>query len=388
MPLAEIVTIGTEILLGDILDTNSQFIARRLRDLGIDLYRMTSVGDNTQRIANEIQQAVQRSDIILTTGGLGPTVDDPTRQAVALAAGTEVVFHPELWEQILERFSRFHQNPTENNKRQAYLPSGAEAIENPVGTAPAFLMRIQGKVIISLPGVPSEMKYLLEHSVCPFLIGEYQLKGMIKNRILHTVGIGESRIDHLIGDLEALSNPTVGLAAHSGQVDIRVTAKADAETTVNELITRVESEIRSRIGEWIYGVDEETLEGQILKKLYAKEWTLSVVEHGLNGSLNKKMSQAGASSKQEYAGIFLGGCDVQEPQSEPQFLSAVLEEKRLRQSDCCLGINLHYGIEKQDFQIVLITPQGIEESNRSYGGPADYAPLYALHYGLAMLLNF
>ena len=305
MPSAEIITIGTEILLGEILDTNTQYIARKLRNLGINLFRMSSVGDNIQRIAQEIEQALLRCEIVLTTGGLGPTVDDPTRQAVALAVGSDIEFHPELWEQIQERFSRFHQNPTENNKRQAYLPHGAEAIENPVGTAPAFFFKINEKVIICLPGVPREMEYLFDHAVSPFLIRQYQLQGIIKSLILHTVGIGESRIDDLIGDLEVLNNPTVGLSAHSGQVDIRITAKANSSAEADILIESVEHDIRNRIGEWIYGIDEETLEEKILEKLRSRGWTLSVVEFGLDGHLIRKVFQTRSSAAPRFCQYIL-----------------------------------------------------------------------------------
>src|SRR4030042_5061373 len=146
MPVAEIITIGTEILLGEIIDTNAQFIARKLRDAGIDLYRKTTVGDNTHRIAQAIQQSLERCDIVLTTGGLGPTVDDPTREAVALALGVELEYREDLWEQIQARFQRFGRQPTENNRRQAYIPKGAIAIENPVGTAPIFIVELGKQV--------------------------------------------------------------------------------------------------------------------------------------------------------------------------------------------------------------------------------------------------
>src|SRR4030043_1486414 len=165
MPSAEIITIGTELLLGEIVDTNSAFLARSLRDAGIDLFRETTVGDNIRRIAQAIQQSLARSDIVITTGGLGPTVDDPTREAVAQAVGVETEFHAELWEQIRERFKRFGRIPTQNNRRQAYVPKGAKAIENPVGTAPIFILEHGSQVIVSLPGVPSEMEYLMVHEV-------------------------------------------------------------------------------------------------------------------------------------------------------------------------------------------------------------------------------
>ena len=265
MPTAEIITIGTEILLGEILDTNARSLARTLRDQGIDLYRKTTVGDNVARIAQAIQQSMERSDIIITTGGLGPTVDDPTRQAVALAVGVETEYRPELWEQIQARFQRFGRTPTENNRRQAYIPQGASVVENPVGTAPAFIVETGGCAIIALPGVPHEMEHLMTYAIIPYLRRCFNLQSVIKARVLHTAGVGESQIDDLIGDLEGLSNPTVGLAAHSGQVDVRITAKADSQAEVDALISTVEQALRQRLGDWVYGADQETLEQAALQ---------------------------------------------------------------------------------------------------------------------------
>ena len=192
MPSAEIITIGTEILLGEIVDTNARFLARCLRDIGVDLYRKTSVGDNAKRIAQAVQQALERCDFVITTGGLGPTVDDPTREAIALAMGVSTEFRPELWQQIEERFTRYGRQPTENNKRQAYVPETSIAVENPVGTAPAFIVETGNQAIISLPGVPREMEYLMKNAILPYLRQHYTLKGIIKARVLHTAGAGES----------------------------------------------------------------------------------------------------------------------------------------------------------------------------------------------------
>ena len=154
MPTAEIITIGTELLLGETIDTNTRYIARALRDKGVDLFRTSTIGDNPNRIAEIIREGLQRADIIITTGGLGPTIDDPTRNAIALAIGVETEFRPELWFQIKERFGRYGRTPTENNKRQAFVPKGAIAVENTVGTAPAFICELYDHVIIALPGVP------------------------------------------------------------------------------------------------------------------------------------------------------------------------------------------------------------------------------------------
>ena len=263
MPAAEIITIGTELLLGEIQDTNTRYLARTLRDVGVDLYRTTVVGDNVERIAGVIREALGRCQIILTTGGLGPTVDDPTREAVARALGVPTVFLPELWEQILDRFQRYGRQASENNRRQAYVPQGAIPVENPVGTAPAFICEVGEACIICVPGVPREMEYLIEHVAIPYLTQHYQLSGTIKARVLHAAGIGESVVDDLIGDLEMLTNPTVGLLAHPGQVDVRITAKAGSVEEADQMIEGVEATVRERLGEAIYGADSETLEGAL-----------------------------------------------------------------------------------------------------------------------------
>jgi len=379
MPSAEIITIGTEILLGDIVDTNAAFLARALRDSGIDLYRKTTVGDNPRRIAQAVQQSLERCDIVLTTGGLGPTVDDPTRQAIALAIGVETEFRPELWEQIQERFQRYNRQPTENNKRQAYIPRGATPIENPVGTAPAFIVEQAGRAVISLPGVPREMEYLVEHAVLPYLRQRFNLKGIIKSRTIHTAGVGESQIDDLLGDLEELSNPTVGMTAHSGQVDVRITVKADSQDEADALIRPIEESIRQRLGDWVYGADLETLEGAAMRNLHRIGWSLVVVEAGLGGSLIRRLAAT--------QGPFLGGQVLPESPS-PEELSALAEGYRqARGAEVGLGVAIYPAGERQDVHVSLITPQGKQQFIRSFGGPPEYAPRWALHNSLDIIRN-
>jgi len=379
MPSAEIITIGTEILLGEIVDTNAQYVARCLRDAGVDLYRKTTVGDNPNRIAQAIQQAMERCEIILTTGGLGPTVDDPTREAVALAIGVETEFRPELWEQIQQRFQRFNRQPTENNRRQAYIPHGARAVENPVGTAPAFLVEIGDHCIISLPGVPSEMEYLLQNSTLPYLRQRYNLTGMIKTRTVHTAGAGESQIDDLISDLETLSNPTVGLAAHSGQVDVRITAKANSTGEAEVLITPVEAAVRQRLGGWVYGADQETLEEVAMRALTRKGWKLTVVEAGLKGLLIRRLAGA--------AGPFLGGQLLTETPTPEELLEITEVSRQTRHAEAGLGVAIYPGEDRQEVTFVLITPDGVSQSSRPYGGPPEYASRWALHHSLDMIRN-
>jgi len=377
MPSAEIITIGTEILLGEIVDTNAQYLALALRDAGIDLYRKTTVGDNPRRIAQAIQQSLERCQVIITTGGLGPTVDDPTREAVALAMGVETEYRPELWEQIQARFQRFNRLPTENNRRQAYIPCGAIAVENPVGTAPAFIVESGDRAIIALPGVPREMEYLMQNAILPYLRHRYQLKGIIKTRVLHTAGVGESQIDDLIGDLEALSNPTVGLAAHSGQVDVRITVKADNEAMAEALIAPVEAELRQRLGDSVYGIDQDTLEGTALQTLQGKGWSLGVIEYGMGGELVSRFAK--------YGEPFKSGEILPALPDEALRLRATAEYGTRKNLDVTLGTFLIPGEERQDIYITLVSPEGSKEYYRPYGGPPGNAPRFAVNHSLELL---
>ncbi len=282
---AEIISIGTEILLGELTDTNSVFIARLMRDLGINVYMMLSVGDNQQRIAEAIRSSLSRADVVITCGGLGPTVDDMTRQSVADATDRGLTFHQDLLDTIAERFQSFRVQMTENNKQQAYLPDDAVLIENPVGTAPAFVVEQNGKCVISLPGVPREMKFLMNERIVPYLRQKYAL-GIIKARTLKTAGIGESTLDERIGrDLLQQGNPTIGLAAHMGQIDVRITAKAPTEAEADALIQQTEKAVLDRVGEFIFGADDDTLEDVLIQLLQASNAHLTVVQAGIGDVL-------------------------------------------------------------------------------------------------------
>jgi nicotinamide-nucleotide amidase len=377
VPSAEIITIGTELLLGEILDSNSQYLAKCLREAAIDLFRKTTVGDNVNRIAQAIQQSLERCDIVITSGGLGPTIDDPTRQAVSQAIDSKLEFHPELWEQIIARFQRMGRIPTENNRRQAYIPNGALAFENPVGTAPIFILEYKSHIIISLPGVPRELEYLMTHTVIPYLRQYYDLHGAIKSRILHTVGVGESQIDDLIGDLEELSNPTVGLAAHSGQVDVRITVKTDSEEETQRLIQPLEDTLRSRLGDWIYGVDQETLEEVALRSIAGKKWTLAVIEAGMGGILVRRLAAA--------KGPFVGGQVVTDPPSLDELVKLTDSYRKAQNAEVGLGVSLMPSTQTHDVTIVLITPHSTQKYQRVYGGMPEYAPFWAYNQSLDLI---
>jgi len=296
---AEIVTTGTELLLGQIDDTNATYLARQLRDLGIDLFFRSTVGDNELRIAQVLEQALARADVVLTTGGLGPTVDDVTREAVARATGRALVLYPDLLAQIEDFFARFGSTMSDNNRRQAHLPEGCIPIENPVGTAPGFIVEDERGVIITLPGVPREMRYLMVHAVVPYLQKRLGQRDVLFTRILRTVALGESRIDQVIADLELSANPTVGLSAHPGQPDIRIVAKAPTQAEAEALVASFETTIRERLGAAIYATGDAPLEAAIADLLSERGATLAVAETLTLGDVTRRLSP--------YPDVFRGG---------------------------------------------------------------------------------
>jgi len=287
---AEIVTTGTELLLGQIDDTNATYLARQLFDLGIDIYFRSTVGDNQSRIAQVLELALDRADLVITTGGLGPTVDDVTREAVAQATNRPLVLYPDLLAQIEAFFARFGSKMSENNRRQALLPQDCIPVENPVGTAPAFIVEEDRGTIITLPGVPREMRYLMKHAIVPYLQQRLGQQEVLVTRILRTVAVGESLIDRTISDLEQSSNPTVGLSAHPGQTDVRIVAKAPTKAEAEALVAEFEGTIRERLGAAIYATGDLTLEAAVAELLQQKGATLAVAETLTGGDLTRRLS--------------------------------------------------------------------------------------------------
>jgi nicotinamide-nucleotide amidase len=391
---AEVISIGTEILLGELTDTNSVFIARVLRDLGINLYFMTTVGDNQGRIADAIKIALSRAQVVITCGGLGPTVDDMTRQAVALATERDLLFHQELLDQIAARFAGFKVTMTENNRRQAYLPEDAIVIENPVGTAPGFIVEQGPGAVISLPGVPREMKFLMTEKVVPYLQQRHNL-GVIRARILKTAGIGESALDEMIGsDLLELGNPTVGLAAHQGQVDVRVTAKADTIAECERMIADMEVRIRERIGLYIFGTDEDTLEAVLVKQLEQTGLSLAVVHAGIGDALEQLLRSADgqplASSQ-----TFSDPDTAREAFALPADLTlremAIhIAETICRDSGAAIGIAIVSYPEvdedsdsAQSTAVAVYSPNGVRDRVYGFGGRSEIAREWVTRWALA-----
>jgi len=367
MTSAEIITIGTEILLGEIVDTNTRYIARTLRSLGVDLYRTITIGDNVDRIASAISHSMERANIVITTGGLGPTVDDPTREAVAKAIGVQTEFREDLWQQVVETISRYGRTPSENQKRQAYVPQGAIGLKNPVGTAPCFIVETETNAVISLPGVPAEMEHVLHESVIPYLQKRFGLNEVIKVRVLHCAGLGEGMIDEKIADLEELSNPTVGLAAHTGVVDVRITAKAKSESEAQEMIAKVEADVRQRLGSIVFGADEDRLEEVVLDMLAKRGLTLTAIESGLDGLLARKVPHTASL-----------------PNLTPEALTQALRAARAdSKADIALGVSVY--MNERAAEMAMISPKGEKTHRITFGGPPKSLPRWSMNLALNWL---
>lgn len=321
MPSAEIITIGTELLLGQLVDTNTSVIAEALAGEGMDVHRETSVGDNVERIAAAVREALTRADAVICAGGLGPTVDDMTREGVALATGRELTLDEPSLRQIRARFERLGRAMTENNVRQAMLPKGATAIPNPDGTAPGFIVDDGATAIIAMPGVPGEMRAMLQRTVIPFLVTRFALRAVITTRVLHTIGETESAIDMRIADLfRAGVNPSIAVLAHGGTIDVKITAKAATHEEAKAMIRTLEPTVRDRLGDCVFGADGDTIEKVVGEGLRARGWTLAVAESCTAGLIGEMLTRVPGSSD-----YFAGGIIAYSNEAKTRFLDVAPE---------------------------------------------------------------
>ena len=287
---AEIIASGTELLLGEITDTNTAFIANQLAGLGIDLYYASIVGDNYERFLGVLKQGYQRSDILIITGGLGPTKGDITREVIAGFLEEKMEVDPVLQKQITEFFSRLGLEMPENNLRQANIIPSATAIPNPLGTAPGWWVEKNGKIIVSLPGPPNEMQPMWQKEIYPRL--EKKGCAVIISRTLKTWGLSEAKIDQMVGRFMCLPNPTLALYAKPDGIQLRITAKAEDKETASKMILERESELRQILKGSLWGSDNDTLGGLISQLLIEKGLTVAVAESFTGGLLNYSLASA------------------------------------------------------------------------------------------------
>jgi nicotinamide-nucleotide amidase len=386
---AEIVAIGSELLLGQIVDTNSVWMAQRLAEIGVNLFYKTIVGDNAGRMQEIISRALERSDVVITSGGIGPTEDDLTREIVAEVTGRQLVLDPELLGQIEERFRKRGFIMTKNNEKQAYIPAGSIPVENPNGTAPSFIVEDPHGVIIALPGVPFEMKWLFDNRVIPYLREKFNLREMIVSRVLKIAEIGESSVDDRIGHLiRASINPTVGVLAHLGQVDVRISVKTDSVEKAGELIAPVEREVREAFTQHVFAIDHETMEDVVGKLLKAKGVSIAVIEDLTGGMIAQRLQQAAPESLAE-AMI----APTQPPlrrvlrhSQHPERAEALLEDDDALTRELAYGIRVHsqadVGLAVRAIPDPLRTTQNLSPG-KTYMAVADAKGLYTREYNFA-----
>jgi len=294
--IVEVVAIGTELLLGQIVNGNAATIGSALADSGMDAHHQSVVGDNIERIAVSLRIAASRSDAIIITGGIGPTKDDLTREAMCVAFDRVMRRSDEYAAELADRWARSGRELPLSNLRQADYPEGAEMLPNPKGSAPGLAMEHDGVLIFAIPGVPEEMKYLLDEEVLPRLRTRAGNAAVLTSRVLRTWGRGESQVGEILDDLYQSLNPSIAFLASAGEVKVRITAKAETEAEAAALIGPMEAEVRRRLGSGVFAVDGETLERIVARSLKVRGWTLGTAESATGGLVAARITSVPGAS--------------------------------------------------------------------------------------------
>lgn len=302
--IVEVIAVGTELLLGQITNTNASHIGATLADQGLDAHFQQVVGDNLERVATAISTAMERSDAVIITGGIGPTRDDLTREALCVATGREMVVSEEYAARLRAWWDARGRVMPESNLRQAQHPEGAELLLNPKGTAPGLALEHDGTLVFCIPGVPQEMEHLLSEEVMPRIVARSGGPAVVVSRLLRTWGQSESMVGELLDDLyQGSTNPSVAFLASGGEIKVRITAKADSQETARALIEPVEAEVRQRLAPWYFGSDDETVHEVILRLLEEKGWTIGTAESMTGGLVAASLTSVPGASKYVRGGI-------------------------------------------------------------------------------------
>ncbi|HLU52018.1 MAG TPA: competence/damage-inducible protein A [Acidimicrobiia bacterium] len=310
--IVEVIAVGTELLLGQIVNGNAAFIGAALAENGFDAHHQQVVGDNLGRVEEAIRTALSRADAVIITGGLGPTRDDLTREAICAATGREMR-HSDAYEDALrERFVRLGRDIPASNFRQADFPDGAEMLPNPKGTAPGIALDHDGKWIFAVPGVPEEMEYLLVEEVLPRLRHAAGLEEVLVSRLLRTWGRPESWVGERLDDLFESANPSIAFLASGGEIKVRITAKAATEAEAIAAIAPFEEEVRERLGQAVFAVDSETIESVLFSLLEARGWTIGSAESMTAGLVAARLTALPGSSRYFRGGIVAYSDDLKQ----------------------------------------------------------------------------
>lgn len=300
--ICEIISVGTELLLGNIINTNAQYLSQKISELGFDVYYHSVVGDNMERLIEQIKLSRSRADIIITTGGLGPTDDDITKSGLCNALGIDLVLHKESLEKINSYFNKTGKEMPDINKRQAYIPSGGKNIENNNGSAPGIIYEDKNNIFILLPGPPGEMKPMFDKNVFPYL--KDKSDSIIESKTLKVVGIGESSLQVMLQSLlDSQTNPTIALYAKVGEVHVRVTAKTDKKSEADYIIDQMIEKIKNILGDNLYGYCDDTLEGTINKLLKKNKKSIAIAESCTGGLVSDRLTNISGASDSYINGV-------------------------------------------------------------------------------------
>jgi len=308
---AEIISLGTELLLGSILNTNARFVSQKLAEIGVDLYYQTTIGDNPSRLIESIKKAVVRSDVVIITGGLGPTVDDITIETISRLTGGRLILDEKVLKDLEDYFRLKGLKVPRESLRQAYMPKGAAIIRNTIGTAPGIITEYKGKIIICLPGPPREMEPIFENKIMPYIKKKFKGTWVIVSRTIKTTGLAESQIDKKVRDLLKLRPPTtVGIYAKLGEVDLTIMAKDENVKKAADAIEKIEKKIRQRLKRHIFGYDYDTLEGSAANILTKKKIRLAIAESCTGGLVANRLTDISGSSRYFLMGIVAYSNDI------------------------------------------------------------------------------
>ncbi len=376
---AEIISCGTELLLGHITDTNATYLAQSLASLGIDLYFVSQVGDNQGRIVETLRRAWERSDLVVMTGGLGPTEDDLARESISELMGEMMQVDPELEAELRGMFAARNIVMPESNIKQATLIPSAQALHNPRGTAPGWWVEKDGHIIVAMPGVPREMYYMWENEVIPRLASF--TGGLIFTRILRVWGLGESAVEERLGSVIHSNNPTVATYAKSDAIDVRITAKAETREQAELQVAEMEKQARQILGHYIFGVDRDSLQGVIGKRLASRNQWLAVMDSITGGLLSSTITDNSISTQHFKGAIIAYNPELDVQLGVPRRILeqyGVISEETARSmahvvreqlgADYGLGITGVVGPEKQEdkpagtIHIAIEGPEGVVTS--------------------------
>ena len=370
---AELIAVGTEILLGDIVNTNAQFLARELASIGIDVYRQEVIGDNEDRLLKTIDEALKRSDMVITTGGLGPTGDDLTKETACKYFGMKMELHEESLKALKIYFKRLNRQITENNMKQVYFPKEAKVLPNPNGTAPGAILEKDNKIIVILPGPPREMKPMFINHVKNYLAPKG--KGMITSKVLRILGIGESYAAEKLKDIiDGTENPTVAPYAKEEDILFRITAKANSKEEGLKLIEPVKKQIIDRLGIDVYGEDDEKIEEVVSKLLIDRNIKISTAESCTGGMIASRLIGVPGVSE-----VFLEGAVTYSNEAKMRTLNVKEETlKKFGAVSAETAMEMAEGIAKRTGSDISVVTTGIAGP----GGGTEDKPVGLVYFGL------